>query len=483
MGSASEKISHELLVGREQTAALLRTVALTMVLAFLVLVFTGTVQRAMEEERLTKEKQVVIYFDSVVELGILSQRIPLLALSRLMVEKAEVREKARQGLISVHQQFQEKVSQLLEGNLTDSAHINYSPDVLPILEREPHNLKYTLQRFLELSQTVSKFDTITAENAEQTAELNAISMKLVGGLRALGAQLRIESEAGIKALSQRATVLLYLNGIISAFLGIGSVFYLRRGASRILKARAEAETRISHVATSLEHFADVVAHDLSSPINNISNASKMLSRSEQIKSLDSKVVFLLRTLETETERLSDMLKSLLRFSKTDQTSLRIEKFELSKEVDQLRNLFKDELKERRGDISFKGFDNIQADKSLFSVVVQNLVQNSIKYCNQDMNLQIVLTCSEPDEHFMQELILSDNGKGIPEGMHEKIFDIFFRGPGEGSKKGRGLGLATCKKIIEQHGGTIQSVPVKKGSKIVIKIPYHEGKALGDQIER
>jgi signal transduction histidine kinase len=85
-------------------------------------------------------------------------------------------------------------------------------------------------------------------------------------------------------------------------------------------------------------------------------------------------------------------------------------------------------------------------------LMQNLIGNSVKYCEAEVPL--VHISAKRQENNIWLFLVEDNGIGIPEKYAQKVFEPFHRLHGVGKYEGTGLGLATCKKIVERHGGTI-----------------------------
>jgi signal transduction histidine kinase len=100
---------------------------------------------------------------------------------------------------------------------------------------------------------------------------------------------------------------------------------------------------------------------------------------------------------------------------------------------------------------------IAVDAAFFRQVIANLVSNAIKYSNPDD----VVVCSSKQK----ELIVSDNGIGIPEEMkHDDLFNGEYLKSIKGTKgeKGTGIGLSICKKILDAHGFGIHYTPEENG---------------------
>ena len=85
-------------------------------------------------------------------------------------------------------------------------------------------------------------------------------------------------------------------------------------------------------------------------------------------------------------------------------------------------------------------------------LLQNLIGNGIKYCdNPQPSIEVDVSRTEGDAWLFS---VADHGMGIPEAHFKRVFDPFVRLDETSKRKGSGLGLATCKKIVERHGGKI-----------------------------
>ena len=95
---------------------------------------------------------------------------------------------------------------------------------------------------------------------------------------------------------------------------------------------------------------------------------------------------------------------------------------------------------------------ITANYTQLSQVFQNLISNALKF-HGDILPEITIGCT--DKRDVYEFFVKDNGIGISPEYHQKIFFIFRRLHSHAEYEGSGIGLATCKKIIENHKGIIR----------------------------
>jgi hypothetical protein len=127
----------------------------------------------------------------------------------------------------------------------------------------------------------------------------------------------------------------------------------------------------------------------------------------------------------------------------------------------------------RASVESEGLPVICGDRAQLIQLLQNLIGNGIKYCRADAPQVRIRACVESDEYCRVEIC--DNGIGIPEKSYKSVFEPFRRLHAQGEFEGTGLGLATCKKIVERHGGTIWCrSKAGKGTSFFFTVPLVRG---------
>ena len=133
------------------------------------------------------------------------------------------------------------------------------------------------------------------------------------------------------------------------------------------------------------------------------------------------------------------------------------------------------IRERGVRVTSDPLPTVHCDSVLLTRVFQNLVGNAVKF--RRPNCQPMVHISVEPQGDDWQITVEDNGAGFDPRHAERIFVIFQRLPG--TKRGSGLGLALCKKIVEQHGGRIwaESTP-GEGSRFIFTLPqeYTDGHA-------
>jgi light-regulated signal transduction histidine kinase (bacteriophytochrome) len=113
----------------------------------------------------------------------------------------------------------------------------------------------------------------------------------------------------------------------------------------------------------------------------------------------------------------------------------------------------DSIQEKKVQVSFENMPFIYADRLQILQLFQNLISNSIKFCSNETAPIINIYAAQKDRFV--EFQVNDNGIGIAKKYHKEIFLPFkrFHSRSEGSMYG--IGLSLCKKIVENHGGSIK----------------------------
>jgi signal transduction histidine kinase len=217
----------------------------------------------------------------------------------------------------------------------------------------------------------------------------------------------------------------------------------------------------------LERFAYIAAHDLKSPLANISGLSDFFTDNYG-DSIDKEGNEVINLIKSSTIKLKEMIDNLLLYSKSSlldkENCSEVFISDLEKDFANLY-IFKDNCI-----ITFKATVNsICVNKGAFEQVLNNLVTNAIKYSDKE-KIQVDIVITEERDFYM--VTVTDNGIGISKENQKNIFDLFtiVNSVDRFGVKGTGIGLATVKKLVEDLGGTISvHSEVGKGSKFIFTL--------------
>jgi PAS domain S-box-containing protein len=230
--------------------------------------------------------------------------------------------------------------------------------------------------------------------------------------------------------------------------------------NRILSARRLRELNLSlkeqtkELAASnaeLEQFVFVASHDLQEPLRMITSFLTQLEKKYD-SVLDDKGRQYIHFATDGAKRMRQVILDLLEFSRVGHADPERNTVDLNQVLEEIISMHKQLVKERDAIIEFDKLPKINAVRSLILQLFQNLINNAIKYQEKDHKPVVKIAWSEDDDYW--HFRIRDNGIGIAKEYSEKIFHIFQRLHGREEYTGTGIGLALCKKIVQEHGGEI-----------------------------
>lgn len=217
----------------------------------------------------------------------------------------------------------------------------------------------------------------------------------------------------------------------------------------------------------LEIFAHIAAHDLKSPLANVSGLAEVFIETYG-SIIDAEGQEIMQLIINSANKLRQMIDGLLDYSKTDKMIIE-NRTEVNLKIlnNEISNLF---IFQNNCSITFiSNLISIKTNKTALEQILINLVANAIKYNDKEIAV-IEIEILEEDKFY--KIVVSDNGPGILKEDYETIFEIFKVVSAEDryGQKGNGIGLATVKKIVEDLGGTIYvKSEIGKGSKFIFTL--------------
>jgi len=221
-------------------------------------------------------------------------------------------------------------------------------------------------------------------------------------------------------------------------------------------------------------FLNNMTHEFKTPLTNIALAGKMMTKDSNIREED-KIRHYSGIILAENEKLKLQVEQVLSMTALERGEIPLRRTELDfhKLIEECIKCISVQIENKQGHLSlYLDAENfvIIGDKTHLTNAVCNLIDNAIKYSNGNPELSVQTSNSERD----LILVVADNGIGIDQNYHEKVFDKFFRVPtGDVHEvKGFGLGLTYIKKIVELHGGNIRlEGALGEGTTFTITLPY------------
>lgn len=212
----------------------------------------------------------------------------------------------------------------------------------------------------------------------------------------------------------------------------------------------------------LEEFAFIVSHDLQEPLRVVATYCQLIQEMYKDVINDTESKKYMNYIIDATFRMKHLIKDLLDFSRVGRTEKPFKKINIEKIVQNAISDFELYIKEAKAKITYSNMPVIVGDKIRIQQVFHNLISNAMKFRKIDEKPVIQLDCEEMDDYWL--FSIKDNGVGIEEKHFKRIFGVFKRLYTREEYPGTGIGLALCKKIINNHGGKIWVISEKdKGS--------------------
>ncbi|AUD03317.1 PAS domain-containing sensor histidine kinase [Spirosoma pollinicola] len=245
---------------------------------------------------------------------------------------------------------------------------------------------------------------------------------------------------------------------------------------------------------NLQQFATIASHDLQEPLRKIQSFGSILATNAE---LDESSQDMIARMQKAAQRMSELIRDLLDYSRVSTRRAPFEAVPLTKLITDIRDTLFVAIEESGGRIDYGELPVVYGDKTQLEQLFQNLLSNAIKFRRSGVvpYVQITSRCLSitnlPDlvagqvraatrsdsstSRLFHEINITDNGIGFEEKYLDRIFQVFQRLHSKSHYPGTGVGLAICRKVIENHGGvlTASSQP-DIGTTFSVYIPAIEG---------
>ena len=219
-----------------------------------------------------------------------------------------------------------------------------------------------------------------------------------------------------------------------------------------LEELVEARTReLKEVNRELEAFSYSISHDLRAPLRSIDGFSRILLEDYKDVLDDTGRDYLQRVCHG-SQHMADLIDDLLKLSRVNRTDLEIQDVNLSSLVEQSLDQLRDYEPDRKVDTVIEPGVQVQGDRKLLAIAVDNLVGNAWKYSSKTAESRIEFDVLQRDGE--QVYMIRDNGVGFNMRYADRLFGAFQRLHTDKEFEGNGIGLATVARIIRRHGGRI-----------------------------
>ena|GEM_PF-2240915 len=293
---------------------------------------------------------------------------------------------------------------------------------------------------------------------------------------------RIKINGRIKHLKELAQIKRDESGNFAGFIGT-----VRDNTNEVFSAKriSSAMEELERSNEELEQFAYVASHDLQEPLRKIrAFGDRLLSKYSQEEELPGKEY--VERMQNAAERMQVLIDDLLTFSRVSRGQQREEQINLQNVFNEVVDDLSVSLAAKKGKLDQKGtLPTISGNRTQMRQLFQNLLGNAIKFAKKETPPEVVMSYKKvrgsdvfshdqtPDLTFNEyhQITIKDNGIGFEQEYIDKIFTIFQRLHGKSEFKGTGIGLAVCKKIVENHSGILTAKGISgEGAEFYIFLP-------------
>jgi signal transduction histidine kinase len=221
----------------------------------------------------------------------------------------------------------------------------------------------------------------------------------------------------------------------------------------------------------LQSFTYVASHDLKEPLRKIAAFSERIIQTEENNLSGQGKDYFVRIIAS-INRMQSLIDAVFSYAQIE-TNIRFEKTNLSQVVQHAIDTLDEAVVNSKAVIVYDKLPKLNVIPHQMEQLFTNLFSNSIKYAKEGVrpNISISAVKEKYDGIDGWELHIADNGIGFDEKYKEKIFQIFQRLHGRSEYSGTGIGLAICKKIIDNHKGNIAAYSREgEGTEFVIWLP-------------
>lgn len=344
--------------------------------------------------------------------------------------------------------------------------ITFSDNFALLLGKKPSKITIDKKHFLDLIYVYDK------EKVSQWMKNIVVNKQLPF------IQYRMIREDGSIGYFKSVGKLLHEEGVQNLILGITFDISEEELQKEIL---SERNHELEKSNEELASFNRVASHDLQEPLRKIQTFISLIP-DDQKEILSIKSREYLGKIETSASRMRVLIDDLLLFSKTIASKKEFVNTNLNELFDDTIIELAELIEEKNAKIKFDKFPSLKVVPYQIKQLFINLISNSLKYSRDDIETKIVVNCkkvasrSHPDLldqslNWYYQFTFTDNGIGFDPQFKKNIFILFQRLHSTSEYAGTGIGLAICKKIIENHKGVIiaDSEP-NKGSVFTFFLP-------------
>ncbi|WP_207492750.1 sensor histidine kinase [Aridibaculum aurantiacum] len=303
-------------------------------------------------------------------------------------------------------------------------------------------------------------------------------------------------DGSVKTMLSKGEIMLDANNQVHMMMGTGQdVTEMKRTEHElVIKTQELQETNME-----LQNFAYIASHDLQEPLRKIHTFTNMLHKGYD-HLIDERGKTFMQKIMQSSSRMQKLIDDILYFSQFNSSKYSFEQVDMEQVLQEVKTDIELTIEDTKAVIQSDKLPVIEANYTQVRQLFQNLLTNALKFRKEGVTPEIKITCKYMQGNMVYEdlvntspannqLLMSplfwqhqkfvqvkviDNGIGFESEYAEKIFGIFQRLHGKSAYEGTGIGLAICKKIVENHHGVIKAEAVPgEGATFTITLPVSQ----------
>ncbi len=238
----------------------------------------------------------------------------------------------------------------------------------------------------------------------------------------------------------------------------------------------------------LDRVAFMASHDLQEPLRKIRMFSDRLN-SKYSSQIDDDGKNYIKRIQSATERLQDLISAIMTFSEVSAEKGLFSTSNMNGIISDVLNDIDEVVQEKKAKVIVDELPSLTVNPVLMKTLFHNLITNSLKYSKKEIEPLIHIYSekglgkedSMSKENQYCRIFVEDNGIGFEQKHAEQIFEMFKRLHSHTEYEGTGIGLALCKRIVEQHNGYISALSVPgTGSTFIVSLPLKQPQAVKEE---
>ncbi|HEY9646317.1 MAG TPA: response regulator, partial [Chroococcidiopsis sp.] len=220
---------------------------------------------------------------------------------------------------------------------------------------------------------------------------------------------------------------------------------------RLQRQLVEQNQELARSNRELEQFAYVVSHDLQQPLQSVTGFVRLIQLKHQAY-LDDVALDYLNRIHDTGSRMQHLIQDLLAYSKVSNQPQEMQPIDCNLLLEKVLQNLQIAIANKQAVLSYDTLPTVMGTETQLIQLLQNLISNAIKFTHPNVTPHVKISAIKQDNQWL--FGVHDNGIGIDPNSIERIFEIFQRTQSAKNYPGTGIGLATCRKIVENHGGRI-----------------------------